>query len=244
MPFFEQGDVKLYYEEQGEGFPILLIAPGGMRSSVGFWERTPWNPVEHLSPHYRVIAMDQRNAGRSTAPVSATDGWETFTNDQLALMDHLGCDRFHVAGMCIGGSYIMALAAAAPERVASGVVFQTIGIDDNIKAFFEMFESWEDEIRGAHPEVDAAGWEQFKRNMYDTDKFLFTADEAETAACTTPLLVLLGNDLYHPESSSRKLAQLAPNATLVEHWKEPEHHEAAMKAVADFLAAHSDGGSR
>jgi pimeloyl-ACP methyl ester carboxylesterase len=239
MPFFESGDVKLYYTEEGQGFPLLLIAPGGMRSSVGFWEGTPWNPITQLSSSYRVIAMDQRNAGQSTAPITADDGWATYTADQLALMDHLGVDRFHVAGMCIGGSYIMALIDAAPQRVASGVVFQTIGVDDNAKAFFDMFDDWADALKPQRPEVPAEAWESFKHNMYDTDDFLFTADTEWVKTCTTPLLVLLGNDLYHPESSSRTLAALAPNATLVEHWKEPEHQPAAMAAVADFLAAHS-----
>lgn len=239
MPYFESGDVKLYYTDDGQGFPLLLIAPGGMRSSVGFWERTPWNPITQLSPKYRVIAMDQRNAGLSTAPITADDGWATYTDDQLALMDHLGIDRFHVAGMCIGGSYIMALIDAAPERVASGVVFQTIGVDDNTKAFFDMFDDWADALKPQRPEVSDEAWESFKHNMYDTEDFLFTADTEWVKTCTTPLLVLLGNDLYHPESSSRTLAELAPNATLVERWKEPEHHPAAMAAVADFLAAHS-----
>ena len=67
MPIFTRGDIKLYYEEQGKGFPLLLIAPGGMRSAVSFWDKTPWNPITQLAPHYRVIAMDQRNAGRSSA---------------------------------------------------------------------------------------------------------------------------------------------------------------------------------
>jgi pimeloyl-ACP methyl ester carboxylesterase len=237
MPFFEQGDVKLYYEEEGQGFPLLLIAPGGMRSAVGFWKGTPWNPITQLSPRYRVIAMDQRNAGRSTAPISAEDGWPTYTADQLALMDHLGCDRFAVAGMCIGGSYIMALAAAAPERVAAGVVFQTIGLDHNREAFYDMFDDWAKELKASRPDIPDHAWESFKQNMYGVDGFLFTADDDQTRSCTTPLLVLLGNDLYHPESSSRRLAELAPNATLVEHWKEPEHHPAAMAAVEQFLDA-------
>ncbi len=86
MPFFERDNVKLYYEEHGEGFPVLLIAPGGMRSAVPFWYNTPWNPIEQLSPHYRVIAMDQRNAGQSVGPISASDSWHTFTGDQLALL--------------------------------------------------------------------------------------------------------------------------------------------------------------
>jgi pimeloyl-ACP methyl ester carboxylesterase len=235
MATFERDGVSLYYEDEGSGFPILLIAPGGMRSATTYWTQTPWNPVEQLSPTYRVIAMDQRNAGRSTAPVSGDDGWDTYTADQLALLDHLGVDRFHVAGMCIGGSYIMNLVKAAPERVVSAVVFQTIGLDDNRDAFYEMFDSWAKEIADDHPEATDADWTAFKERMYGSDDPLFTASAAEIAACPTPMLVLLGDDLYHPESSSRLLAT-APRAELVERWKEPEHREAAMTAVADFLA--------
>ena len=69
MPFFERDAIRLYYESHGAGFPVLLIAPGGMRSAVSYWETTPWNPITHLSPTYRVIAMDQRNAGSSVAPI-------------------------------------------------------------------------------------------------------------------------------------------------------------------------------
>ena len=79
MPTFKRNDIELYYEEHGKGFPILLIAPGGMRSAVSFWERTPWNPIAQLSPTYRVIAMDQRNAGHSVAPIRATDSWHVYT---------------------------------------------------------------------------------------------------------------------------------------------------------------------
>ena len=66
MPIFTRGDMKLYYEEHGKGFPLLLIAPGGMRSAVSFWDKTPWNPITQLAPHYRVIAMDQRNLPRKS----------------------------------------------------------------------------------------------------------------------------------------------------------------------------------
>ncbi len=41
MPSFDRGDVHLYYEETGEGFPLLLFAPGGMRSSIRI------QPVNH-----------------------------------------------------------------------------------------------------------------------------------------------------------------------------------------------------
>ena len=238
MPIFKRDDVELYYEEHGEGFPVLLIAPGGMRSAVPFWERTPWNPIQQLSPHYRVIAMDQRNAGRSVAPVRRTDGWDVYTADQLALLDYLGVDRFHVGGMCIGGPYIMGLIQAAPQRVASAVVFQTIGLDNNRQAFFEMFDGWAQDLKPRRPEVSEEAWEAFKHSMFDTD-FLFVVSRDFVSHCQTPMLVLMGNDLHHPQASSRELAALAPNATLIEQWKEPEHLEAAKKAVEGFLAQHT-----
>jgi pimeloyl-ACP methyl ester carboxylesterase len=238
MSIFAHDDVQLYYEEYGAGFPVLLIAPGGMRSSVPFWDKTPWNPIQQLSTTYRVIAMDQRNAGRSVAPIRPTDSWHVYTADQLALLDHLGVDRFHVAGMCIGGSYGMGLIQAAPQRVASAVLFQPIGLLNNRQAFFDMFDGWASELRASHSELSTDASEAFKASMYGGD-FLFNVSRDFVARCETPLLVLRGNDLYHPEETSREVTTLARNATLIEHWKEPEHHETAKKAVERFLAAHT-----
>ena len=238
MSIFTRDDIKLYYEEHGAGFPILLIAPGGMRSAVSFWEKTLWNPIAQLAPHYRVIAMDQRNAGQSVAPIRATDSWHVYTEDQLALLDHLGIDRFHVAGMCIGGSYCMGLIQAAPHRVTSAVLFQPIGLLNNRQAIFEMFDGWADELKSVHSDVSKDTWEAFKKSMYGGD-FLFNVSREVVARCETPLLVLLGKDLYHPEETSREIVTLAPNATLIEHWKEPEHQPAAKKAVERFLAEHT-----
>lgn len=238
MAIFESGDVRINYEVRGEGSPILLIAPGGMRSAISFWEHCPWNPIDQLEDDYQVIAMDQRNAGRSTAPVSGDDGWATFTADQLALMDHLGHARFAMAGMCIGGPYILGVAQAAPERLSAAVVFQTIGIDANREAFYDMFDSWADEIRGQHPEASDDDWSRFRESMYGGDDALFTMTDDQVRACQVPILALMGKDLYHPESSSRLLAALAPNATLVEHWIEPAHIPAAQQAVTEFLAVH------
>ncbi len=238
MPIFQRDDIHLYYEEYGTGFPVLLIAPGGMRSAVSFWERTPWNPITHLSPHYRVIAMDQRNAGSSVAPVRATDSWHVYTADQLALLDHLGVQQCHAAGMCIGGPYIMGLIQAAPQRIASAVLLQPIGLDNNREAFFEMFDSWAQELKPQRPEVSPETWEVFKTSMYSGD-FLFNVSRQFVAHCQTPLLVFMGNDLYHPASTSREIAELAPHATFIERWKEPEYQAAGKEAVEKFLLAHT-----
>ena len=239
MATFEHGDVSIHYEEHGHGFPVLLIAPGGMRSSIEFWDSTPWNPIEHLSDDYRVVAMDQRNAGASRGPVPADSGWDTFPGDQLALLDHLGIDEFAVLGMCIGGPYILNLLATTPDRVVAAVALQPIGYDSNEQAFIDMFDGWAEEISNRFPEVDAATWAAFRANMYQRSEPLFTATADDLSEIETPILVLMGDDLYHPASSSRLLAENAPNATLIESWKEGSARDEAMEAVAGFLAAHS-----
>jgi len=239
MPFFERGDIRIYYETHGEGFPVLALAAGGMRSAMPFWENAPWNPVRQLAHRYQVITMDQRNAGQSTAPISGSDTWHDYRDDQLALLDHLGIERFHVVGMCIGGSFIMELIEAAPERVASAVMLQPIGFEGNRQAYFDIFDSWAAELKAAHPTVTDRDWTQFRQTMFGSEDLLFNLTEDHVAKCPVPLLVLMGKDIYHPEAISRRIVELAPQAALVEHWKEPEHVAAASAAVADFLAKHS-----
>jgi len=233
---FTTGDgATIHYEEHGEGFPVLLIAPGGMRSAVSFWKNTPWNPIDDLKDTFRVVAMDQRNAGASTAPVRATDGWQTYAADQLALMDHLGAEQFHVAGMCIGGPYALGLIQAAPSRIASAVLFQTIGREDNREVFFQMFDNWADALKPDFPEVSEADWAAFRASMYGGDRVFFNVDVDFIETCPTPLLVLCGNDVYHPASASRTIADLAPDATFIESWKEGPSREEARAAVRQFL---------
>ncbi|MEM8767887.1 MAG: alpha/beta hydrolase [Pseudomonadota bacterium] len=242
MPTFQTADgATINYETRGSGFPVLLIAPGGMRSAISFWDNTPWNPLEDLSDRFLVVAMDQRNAGASTGPVAADHGWHTYAADQLALMDHLGLERFHVAGMCIGGPYAFGLIDAAPERVASAVLFQPIGRDDNRQAFYDMFDSWAADLKDSRPEVSEGDWAQFRANMYDGDAVLFNVDETFVENCSTPLLVLCGKDLYHPESTSRAIAKLAPAVTFIEDWKEGAARDSAREAVGQFLDANTGG---
>lgn len=238
MSVYENGPVSIQFDDEGEGAPVLLIAPGGMRSANELWADMPWNPRTALSDDHRVIGMDQRNAGRSTGPISGEDGWATFAADQIGLLDHLGIERCHVVGMCIGGPYIMGLLTTAPERIASAVLLQPVGIDDNRDAFYEMFGVWQDTIAGDHPEIDAAGWASFASNMWDGE-FVLTATPDQVASCTTPMLVAMGNDLYHPESTSRQIAALAPNATLVEEWKDGDALIELDTTIRTFLAANA-----
>src|ERR1700739_1868363 len=80
-----------------------------------------WNDWTEVLPRagYRVIAMDQRNAGKSKGAIAASHGWQTYAADQLALLDHLGITRCHTLGGCIGSSFCLMLSQTAPSRVSA-----------------------------------------------------------------------------------------------------------------------------
>lgn len=246
MAFFEHDGARIHYQIEGnpEGFPVLAIAPGGMRSAAPLWETVPWNPRTALADDFRIISMDQRNAGESTAPITAEDSWETYAQDQIGLLDHLGIDRFGVVGMCIGGAYIMGLIGelnrrGQAERVAAALLLQPIGLDNNRDAFYEMFDTWAEAIADQHPDVAPETWAAFRHNMYGPDRFLFIADRDDVARVTTPLLVAMGNDLYHPQSASRTIVDAAPAATLIEQWKDDASLPAAADAFVSFFVEHA-----
>lgn len=238
MAEFVRGETTIHYTDSGpkDGRPVLLIAPGGMRSAIQMWTGKPWDPLRHLEG-YRVIAMDQRNAGASFAPITADDGWHSYTADQLALMDHLGAEQFHVIGMCIGGPYIMGLIRAAPQRVCSAVMFQPIGLHDNRDVFMQLFDDWAQDIQHEHPEADAEAWQAFRQAMFG-GSYLFNASQEQVSACAAPILLFMGDDVYHPQAVSRDIAARARNLTFVEDWKQPGHFEAVHAQITAFLAQH------
>jgi pimeloyl-ACP methyl ester carboxylesterase len=136
MPVLKRADAEIHYEVYGSGYPVLLFAPGGMRSRMELWhapaEGPPrsWNDwKEVLAANYRVVAMDQRNAGSSRGDIAADHGWHTYAEDHLALMDHLGAERFHALGGCIGSSFCLKLCEVAPGRISAAVLQKPIGVD-------------------------------------------------------------------------------------------------------------------
>jgi pimeloyl-ACP methyl ester carboxylesterase len=240
VPTLERDGITLRYDTWGDGPPVLLLAPGGLRGSrIEAWSQAPWNPIDALSDRHRVIAMDQRNTGTSVAPVTAEDGWPSYASDQLAVMDHLGVEHFSVVGMCIGGAFVMELLSEVPERVDAAVAMQPIGLDGNRQEFRDIFDQWRDGIAADHPEATDADWEGLWNNLYGRDNLLWSVPDSFLPTIETPLLVLQGNDVYHPKVASQRLAGTAPGATLIERWKDPADQPAARAAVDDFLSAHA-----
>jgi len=237
MPVFERDDVSLYYEEFGSGYPLLLFAPGGMRSSIEWWHRSAFDPTVEFASDFRVIAMDQRNAGRSRAPIGP-DGWSAYAADHLALLDHLGIRQCHVMGGCIGSSYDLGIIKAAPEMISAAVLQNPIGLtEQNRQACYGMFDEWMVELKQQRPEIDSAAAARCRAQMFDGD-FVFSVSRDFVRSCQTPLLVLAGDDNFHPTPIAREIAELAPNAELILTWNTPDVVGETVKRVRTFLQSH------
>src|SRR5262245_60704598 len=100
--FYEKGAVRIHFEEAGSGFPLLLIAGGGLNSTIAGLARGPFDAIAEFKGEYRCIAADLRNAnaGHSTGPLEIDRPWDAHTDDHLGVMDHLGIDKFMVMGFC------------------------------------------------------------------------------------------------------------------------------------------------
>jgi len=231
------GDATIVYEERGDGFPILLLAPGGMGSTIAFWERAAIDPLRHELGPYRLVAMDQRNAGGSEGPLERADPWGSFTRDQLGLMSLLGHERFAVFGCCVGCSYALRLARDAPERVVAGVLQQPIGLTaTNAGRYHDAWREWGDRLLERRPELAAEEVEAFGRAMWGGE-FVGSVSRDDVRRLAQPLLVLPGVDEFHPTEVGREVAALAPRGDVLEPWKDsPELVARAIVRVREWLA--------
>lgn len=108
----------VHYDVAGEG-PVLLLLSGrgGARSS--------WAPqVEAFAPHFRVITIDNRDAGESD-PAAGPYTMADLADDAVVLLDALGVARAHVMGISMGGMIALQLALNRPPRVARLVLIAT-----------------------------------------------------------------------------------------------------------------------
>ena len=240
MPTFEHHGASIYYEEFGQGFPILTFAPAGLQSIIDVWNgpSAPVNPITEFAPNFRVIAMDQRNAGgQSRAPITAQDGWHSFAADHIALLDHLRIDRCQLYGQCIGGSFIMSLLKAQPQRIAGAVLAQPIGRVGAMKpGRAARFDAWAKTL-GDHPEATEPVLDAFYQNLY-APGFVYSVDRAFVSSCRTSCLVLAGNDEAHPLPISEEVAKLLPNCKLIPEWKTGPALVSATASIKQFLAEH------
>jgi pimeloyl-ACP methyl ester carboxylesterase len=246
MSFYEKGPVRIRYEETGSGFPLLLIAGGGLNSTIAGLKRgDPFNAIEEFKGEYRCIASDLRNAnsGESSGPLEVDRPWDAYTDDHLGLMDHLGIDKFMVMGFCIGGPFIWNLLERAPNRVVAAVLAQPSGSRPEMRDLFyeNNIKGWGPELVKRRPEIKMETVDRFLTKMYRTNPdFVFTVTRDFVRSCRTPLLILPDDIPAHPYAVAMEAAMLAPNAEVsMFPWKQPkERVPLAVRQIRSFLRAH------
>jgi pimeloyl-ACP methyl ester carboxylesterase len=246
MHFYEKGAVRIHYEEAGAGFPLLLIAGGGLNSTIAnFTTTSPFNPIEEFKGEYRCIAADLRNAagGQSTGPLEVDRPWDAFTDDHLGLMDHLGIDRFLVMGFCIGGPMVWNLIKRAPGRVVAAVLAQPSGSRPEARDLFydNNMKNWAPQLVARRPDIAMETADRFLTRMYrNNPDFVITVTRDFVRNCQTPVLILPDDIPPHPYAVAMEAAMLAPKAEVsMFPWKEPkERIPLAVRQVRSFLRAH------
>src|ERR1700691_5492403 len=242
---YEKGSVRIAYQKDGSGFPLLLIAGGGLNSKMAGLATSPFNPIEEFKGEYRCIASDLRNAsgGQSSGPLEADRPWDSYTDDHLGLMDHLGIDKFMVLGFCIGGPMIWNLPRRAPDRVVAAVLAQPSGSRPEARDMFYEgnMKGWAPELVKRRRDIAMEQAEKFLTRMYRTNPdFVFTVTRDFVRNCRTPVLILPDDVPSHPYAVAMEAAMLAPNAEVsMFPWKEPkERIPLAVRQIHSFMRAH------
>jgi len=246
MSFYENGAVRIHFEEAGSGFPLLLIPGGGLNSTIAGLKRgVPFNPIEAFKNEYRCITADLRNAngGHSSGPLEIDRPWDAYADDHLGVLDHLGIDKFMVLGFCIGGPFIWNLLKHAPNRVVAAVLAQPSGFRPELPTHFydNNMKTWGPELTKSRPDITMETVDKFLTRMYGTDAdFVFTVTRDFVRNCQTPVLILPDDIPSHPYAVAMEAALLAPNAEVsMFPWKEPkERIPLAVRQIRSFLRAH------
>jgi pimeloyl-ACP methyl ester carboxylesterase len=130
MAFATLDGIRTRYEVLGDGPPLLMFSPGGFDatlekwSSLGVYGKTQM--LERLAERHRCIVFDRRETGQSGGRVERVT-WGHYALQGKALLDHLGIERAHLMGGCMGCGPVVALAAAYPDSVLGMVLYWPVG---------------------------------------------------------------------------------------------------------------------
>jgi pimeloyl-ACP methyl ester carboxylesterase len=130
MPTAIIDGIETRYEVRGAGPPVLMFAPGGFDASLDKWEGlgvyAKVRLLDHLPRAFSCILFDRRETGQSGGRVERLT-WDGYVRQGAGLLDHLGIDRAHLIGGCMGCCPVAAMAVRHPDRVMSMVQYWPVG---------------------------------------------------------------------------------------------------------------------
>jgi len=234
VPFTSNGGIRLHWEEQGEGPPILLIM--GHRLSSAMW----YAAKEGLGDRYRLIWFDNQGSGKSGARRRTSIA--EMTADAVAVLDAAGVEKAHIYGVSMGGGIALEFGARYPQRARSlilgctkaktldgppkgkwkvSVIYRLLPL---IKLFLKPAKFNNGYGDNAPDDEIARDKEMGKDDPFSMTGVIaqshaiidYSITPEEVAAVTLPALVLHGTqDLAVPYEDGKALSEMLPDARLV-----------------------------
>ena len=128
--------IETRYEVLGAGPALLMFSPGGFDATVEKWSTlgvyARIKPLVHLAQRFQCIVFDRRECGQSGGRVEPL-GWPDYVAQGRALLDHLGIERAHLMGGCMGCSPVTAFAVAHPERVERLILISPGSLEKDVR---------------------------------------------------------------------------------------------------------------
>lgn len=263
MPKIHVNEIDLFYNVQGTGEPLILIA--GFDCDSSYWSAV----VPALIKKYQVIRLDNRGVGKSSAPDSPYT-IKQMADDTAALLNYFGITQAHVAGHSMGGQIAQELTLAHPEKVKSLILLSSWAKGDaKFNSIIEMFGDLSNKLEARIYQKSLLPWMYTKDFYIDErindiatiiDYYPFlppphaiyhqsrailhndTSDRISNISC--PTLVVVGKeDILTPVAFSKQLADNIANAELLViessgHGFLVESPDAVAKVMLQFLAKH------
>lgn len=215
MPFFTVDGQPLHYVDQGTG-PAVLLAGSYL------WDQSMWAPqIEALSRHYRVIAPELWGHGESGRLPEGTTSLDDIARQALALIDHLGIDRFTLVGLSVGGMWGVRAALSAAQRIDGLVLMDTyagVEPEPTRQYYFGLLKQIE-ETGEITPQLLDIVVPIFFRPGIDPQSPLYQEFRASLAALPADRLresiVPMGRITFGRDDFMSRLSELNPATTLV-----------------------------
>ena len=238
MPYARATDgIRLHYEVLGRSgaTPVLMIQGLGADKHGWDMQRFP------MALQYRVIALDNRGAGRSDKPFG-TYSLEQMADDAIAVLDQVGVEKAHIVGASMGGAITQIIGLKYPDRVMSLTLactacrnhpwrrellhsWATTATEQGVGAMTREAARWVIGPRSFRRLVPAFGWlgplamGRTSHAFVAQVKAILDVDDSisdQLSQVTAPTLVLVGNqDILTPRGDSEEIADRMPNAELV-----------------------------
>jgi 3-oxoadipate enol-lactonase len=258
MPFVESSGASIYWDEQGNGAPVLLIA--GLGGSSGFWHRI--RPI--LRGRYRTIAFDHRATGQSSA--GAPYSIPQMAADAAAVLNAARINTAHIFGFAMGGIIAQEFALQYPKKVRSLILGGTspggtaaVPPQADVITVLKSSEHSEQFLSAVNI-LSHVEWTSAQRVQEDLEVAKKGAPSTEVCAAqirsmstwevcrriqqlNAPTLVIHGeNDRIVPVENANLLASRIPGAKLkliarAGHLFLTDQQEASQAALLEFLSA-------